>query len=201
MHINDAESSLQFCVMLSIQLKEATKVAHQELEKTVVLRLKTIRSDSDYAAVLKCFYAYFSAIEHAIAPYINPSNLGDYQNRRNSSYLQKDIQDLGGNIEALPEVSIPTIQSTADAFAALYVLEGSIMGGPYIVQMLQKYGLSKGFSFFSGYGEQSQAMWQLFTTALNSVAKDADTELHMIARANETFDRFGDVFQKQPTAV
>jgi len=185
--------------MVSTKIKEATKQAHQELEKTVVLQLKSVRSKADYAKVLKNFYAYFQAVERAITPYITRENLPDIADRRNSSYIKKDIEELGANTDELPVAFAPQINNVFQAFGALYVLEGSIMGGPYIVQMLQKYGMDKGFNFFSGYGAESRSMWEAFTTILNRIPQTEEEENMMIQTADETFKRFGDVFAAVPS--
>lgn len=200
LHINSPAIVVQLCcMMISTKIKEATREAHQELEKTVVLQLKNIRSEADYAHVLKNFYAYFSAVEQAVAPYITVNTLPDISERRNSSYLKTDIEELGSNVTDLPATVAPDIHNLPEAFAALYVLEGSIMGGPYIVQMLQKFGMDKGFHFFSGYGADSGKMWQAFTTVLDAVPQNAEDEESMLQKANETFQRFGDVFAAQST--
>ncbi len=182
--------------MLNTLIKEQTHTAHQQLEKQVVLRLKTIRNESDYAALLKHFYVYFSAVEQAIAPYITPEVLPDYAERRNSSYIRQDIEALGGTADTLPSVTVPVITNALEALSALYVLEGSIMGGPYIVQMLQKQGLTKGFSFFSGYGADTGRMWGAFTAVLNAHAHTSADREQAVATANETFSRFGEVFEQ-----
>lgn len=180
--------------MVSIKIKEATKQAHQELEKTVVLQLKNVRSQTDYAEVLKNFYAYFNAVEKVISPFIHTDTLPDIAERRNSSYLKKDIEELGSDTEVLPLAITPEVTNIQQAFGALYVLEGSIMGGPYIVQMLQKYGMEKGFHFFSGYGADSGKMWAAFTEVLNRIPKTEEEEDSMVQAANETFEKFGQVF-------
>lgn len=195
MHINDLKSSLELWHMISQEIKAATKEAHQKLEKTVVLRLKDIRSAADYAEVLKCFYVYFNAIELAIAPFITTSLLPDYPQRRNSSYIKHDIEELGESVNELPNPKVPSIYNEITALGALYVLEGSIMGGPYIVEMLKKYGMDKGFSFFSGYGEDTGRMWGNFTAVMNQTVKSSEDEAAMISTADETFSLFGDVFQ------
>ncbi|MEJ5053867.1 biliverdin-producing heme oxygenase [Sphingobacterium sp. MYb382] len=180
--------------MISTKIKEATKEAHQTLEKAVILQLKSIRSDKDYAEVLKKFYAYFRAVEQAVAPFITAAILPDRAERRDSSYLKTDIEELGSTVEELPTATAPAIQNVAQAFGALYVLEGSIMGGPYIVQMLQKYGLSKGFNFFSGYGENSGQMWGSFLAVFNAIPQSEADEQEMLQSADDTFSRFGDLF-------
>ncbi|MEJ2884528.1 biliverdin-producing heme oxygenase [Pedobacter sp. GR22-6] len=180
--------------MLSTNIKEATKAAHQDLEKKVVLKLKAVRSHLDYADVLKHFYVYFNAVEQAIAPYITTELLPDHAERRNSSYLKKDIEELGADTSDLPEAIAPEISNTLQALGAMYVMEGSIMGGPIIVQMLAKYGVDKGVSFFSGYGEATGQMWGKFVAVMNATAQNEADEAIAIAAANETFSRFGDVF-------
>ncbi|MBT2560156.1 biliverdin-producing heme oxygenase [Pedobacter sp. ISL-68] len=179
--------------MLSTNIKEATKISHQELEAKVVRKLKAIRSEADYADVLKYFYAYFSSLEKAIAPYITKDVLPDYPSRRNSSYLKRDIEELGSAITDLPPVTVPAITNTVEALGALYVMEGSIMGGPYIVQMLNKGGIKKGVSFFSGYGEATGQMWGTFVEVLNNSASN-EKEALAIKAAGDTFSNFSEVF-------
>ncbi|SOD12626.1 biliverdin-producing heme oxygenase [Pedobacter xixiisoli] len=180
--------------MLSATIKEATKKPHQEVEKKVVLRIKSIRNEADYADLLKHFYAYFNAVENIITPYITTQILPDTAERRNSSYIKNDIETLGYTIDDLPNAVAPEVTNLAQAMGALYVLEGSIMGGPYIVKMLQKVGLNNGFSFFSGYGESSGSKWAAFTSVLNTIAKNEEEESEVLQAANQTFARFGDVF-------
>lgn len=180
--------------MLSQNIKESTSAAHQKLEGTVVRQLKAIRSNADYAEVLKNFYAYFNAVEKTIAPYITSEVLPDYAERRNSSHIKQDIEELGGSVDNLPEVNVPQVTSPLEALSALYVLEGSIMGGPYIVQMLSKYDITGGTSFFSGYGADTGKMWGAFTAVLNAYGEDPASHVRAIEVANETFSKFGEVF-------
>lgn len=181
-------------LMLSTNIKEATTQAHQKLEKKVVQKLKAIRSNEDYADLLRHFYAYFSHLEKAIAEYITPDLLPDYKDRRNSSYLKRDIEELGSTVNDLPETNVPEISGPIQALGALYVMEGSIMGGRIIVQMLEKYGVTKGVSFFSGYQEATGQMWGTFTGVLNQAAKTDEDQVLAIQAANETFANFSDVF-------
>lgn len=182
--------------MVSTQIKEATKQAHQQLEKQVVVKIKAIESSGDYATFLKYFYAYFNAVGQAIAPFVN-AVLPDYSARRNATYIKADIEALGANVGVLPPAQAPKIQSPAEALGALYVLEGSIMGGPYIIQMLQKRGIDQGFSFFSGYGANSGRMWAIFQEVMNTVGGEGIAAQQMIQKACETFERFGQVFEME----
>lgn len=180
--------------MLSTKIKEYTKDAHQQLEKKVVLQLKNIRSNEDYAALLRYFYAYFNAVERAIKPYITEQVLPDYAERRHSGYLKADIEELGGTTEQLPAVQVPKISNVIEALGALYVMEGSIIGGSIIVQMLAKYGITQGVSFFSGYGDATAQMWGKFIAVLNEQVRDEKQENQAIKSANYTFRNFSEMF-------
>lgn len=180
--------------MLSQNIKESTHAAHQKTEGIVVRQLKAIRSEADYAEVLKGFYAYFRAVEDRIAPFVTTAVLADLTDRRNSSYIKKDIEELGGNINDLPVANAPIVTNILEALSSLYVLEGSIMGGPYIVQMLNKYGIQRGTSFFEGYGPNSVQMWTEFTAVLNKYGADPNSHQRAIEIANQTFQQFGEVF-------
>ena len=70
------------------------------------------------------------------------------------------------------------------------------MGGSIIVKMLEKNGITKGVSFFSGYGAATGQKWGVFTAVLNDQAKTQDDETIAVDAANETFSRFGDVFEE-----
>jgi heme oxygenase (biliverdin-IX-beta and delta-forming) len=180
---------------VSTNIKEATKDAHVALEKQVVQRLKSIRSNADYAALLKYFYAYFNHVEKAIAPFITESLLPDYKERRNSSYLKNDILALGSTVDDLPTTTVPVIDNAVKALGALYVMEGSIMGGSIIVKMLEKGGITDGVSFFSGYGEATGPMWGKFVAVMNREATTEAQQVDMIRTANETFEHFSQVFE------
>jgi heme oxygenase len=177
--------------MLSDKIKEATKPAHLNLEKIVVQQLKSIKNNEDYAAFLKKFYTYFSQVEKAIAPHISEQLLPDLKERRNSSFLKNDIEVLGSDVASVKEVEVPVISNEVSALGALYVMEGSIMGGRIIIQMLEKLGVTTGISFFSGYGQETGQKWGVFTKVMNETAT---SEEDAVNTANETFELFEKVF-------
>lgn len=186
--------------MLSTKIKEATTEAHQNLEGKVVRKLKAIRSNDDYADLLKYCYAYFNALEQAVAPYITAEILPNHASRRHSGYIKADIEELGSNVNELPAVTVPAVNNLVEALGALYVMEGSIMGGPYIVQMLAKGGINTGVSFFSGYGEQTGRMWGIFTEVLNNAAQSEKEEAQAVKSARETFANFAEAFTELKVA-
>ena len=47
--------------MFTDKIKEATLTPHQQVEKTLVGKMKAIRSMEGYVDLLKIFYGYFSS--------------------------------------------------------------------------------------------------------------------------------------------
>ncbi|QES87646.1 biliverdin-producing heme oxygenase [Rhizosphaericola mali] len=171
-------------------LKENTVVAHQELEKLIVANLKEIRNTKDYVNFLKLFYSFFVGLESAIEPYITSDILPDYANRRHVDCLMNDLTSLGANIEDLQLVSFDSIiDDKIKALAALYVIEGSIMGGPIILKLLSKKGITQGGSFFAGYGLDNLSKWTSFLTVLDLHIKGDDQNV-AVEIANQVFTSF-----------
>lgn len=180
--------------MIQEELRTQTALPHLQLEKLVVSRLKLVRSNAEYADLLNIFYSYFKNLEQAIAPYITTNILPDYPERRHAVSLAEDLVALGGDLNQLTEVHVPFIDSTAKALGALYVMEGSVMGGMVIVQMLAKHGITEGISFFCGYGSATGQKWNVFIEALR-VNISEEHAADAIYAARETFARFADAFQ------
>ncbi|RYZ54811.1 MAG: heme oxygenase, partial [Chitinophagaceae bacterium] len=111
-------------------VKNATQQVHEEVEAILLPALTSIRSTSDYAAILKMFHGYFHPIEKLIEQQLHTGLLPDLAERRKSSSLLEDLRLLGEATDSLPLCSdLPPIKNPAEAFGALYVLEGSTLGG------------------------------------------------------------------------
>ncbi|WP_158825790.1 biliverdin-producing heme oxygenase [Mucilaginibacter lacusdianchii] len=180
--------------MLADQLKTDTLINHQQLEKMLVGRMKAIRSKNDYIQLLQLFYSYFGGLEEQINSHINENLLPDYVHRRKSAALADDITVLGGvTMPKATETDLPEISNAQQAFAALYVIEGSTLGGKIISQMMARQLEiidGKGLSFFNSYGDDTELMWGRFKEALNQQANTKAEEDDVIDTANQTFIKF-----------
>ncbi|MGF7077701.1 biliverdin-producing heme oxygenase [Mucilaginibacter sp. UYCu711] len=185
--------------LLADQLKGRTSGAHQELEKVLVRRMRAMRGLEDYIQLLQSFYGYFGALEDRINFFIGRAELPDYLLRRKSESLAKDIISLGGKVPDKAGVdNIPMIENYLQAFGALYVMEGSTLGGQIITQMLTKQLRlqDKGLLFFSSYGEHLETMWATFKMTLNRQAtSNAEAEIVILA-ADATFRQFKNWLEK-----
>lgn len=180
--------------MLAEQLKKDTLTNHQQLEKMLVGRMKAIRSKEDYINLLQLFYSYFGGLEKLIDQYLDKSTLPDYDQRRKSASLAHDITTLGGAPrEVATGAALPAITNHLQAMAALYVIEGSTLGGKFISKMIaQQLNITNGagLSFFNSYGDNTEAMWNTFKEVLNKQSTLATESIETVAAANETFARF-----------
>ena len=179
--------------MLTEKIKDATLAYHQETEKILTQKLRNMRSVQDYVAVLSLFYSYFGGLEKQTDAYISTEMLHDYHERRKAAALAADINTLSGLLPNRADGHyLPVITNQLQAFGALYVMEGSTLGGKMISKMVQQHlGLQdgNGTAFFSGYAEKTGQKWTDFKAALNAIASNDAEEETVINAANETFKK------------
>lgn len=180
------------------RLKSDTYAQHRRSEDLLMPALHGIATRSDYAAVLRTFYGFFHPVQALIAPQITNDILPDAGQRRHADLILADLAALGFPVDGLPLCrELPAIHNQAEALGALYVLEGSTLGGRVIAKMLMKNeALALGdehLHFFHGYGEETGSKWKSFVQVLNAQTHDIDP----IARsADETFARFAAWIEK-----
>ncbi len=174
-------------------LKEGSAAAHQRLEKLIVSRLKAIKNEQDYIDLLRPFYGYFRRLEEVTAPFITGEVLPDRAQRRNSTFLANDIHELGGSVEDLPVPFVTPINNSIQALGAWYVMEGSVLGGQVIVQLLKRKGIHRGLSFFTGYEQDTAKKWASLLESLDRHIP-FDAQQDVIETVVYTFYRFGIYF-------
>ena len=177
------------------RVKAFTALSHRTLEKLIVELIRDLQTRDDYTHLLGLFYSYFSGIENLIVLQNFGPEFPDFYERRKALLISHDISALQGQVQGIVQNKfLPEIRNSFQAFGALYVLEGSTLGGPHIVQMIQKkLGLKEDvFRFFSGYGDQNIAMWEKFKRVLNSLSESEDDINTVLTGAEDTFQKFGE---------
>lgn len=174
------------------RLKQETLSPHQQLEKLIVGRIKAMNSMQAYIDLLNHFYTFYGGLEDIIPVSLVAPYLHDYSSRRKSAILEKDLLNCGAELphkaikEALPEIS-----NVAQAIGALYVIEGSTLGGQIISNMIRKQlnlNNDNCITYFIGYGDQTMTKWMDFKQVIISLS-ETDVPI-MIESANDTFARF-----------
>jgi len=174
-----------------ISLKNATWPLHKRLETNLNVMAPGF-SRVDYLRLLKAFWGYYRPLEAALKD-VNELHgfLPDISMRSKLSLLESDLKAMGVDDDSLDRLPVcqelPACTDLAAAMGCLYVLEGSTLGGQVISRHfkgLLNLDVENGAAFFTGYGEQTVAMWQTFREVLMAVTVDEDT---LINAACETF--------------
>jgi len=175
---------------LSEVVKKETAAAHAAAEKILVKSLHGMKSREQYAAMLLAFCGFYQPVQQLIQQYITVEDLPDKEQRRTASLLLQDLASLGMKTPEHKCNNLPVITNKVQAFGALYVLEGSTLGGQHITKMLLKNeALQLGESdltFFNGYKDETGAKWKSFIAALNRQSGEEE----IINAAKETFLAF-----------
>jgi heme oxygenase len=186
--------------MIMTKLKEATRDQHENLENTVDVMGEVFSLDN-YKKLLTKFYRFYAAIEPKVAE-SHPESAGfDFDARRKTPMLEKDLEALGILEKVKAETplwdGLPDVSSLPRAFGSIYVMEGATLGGQVITRHLkQDFGLTaeNGAAFFSSYGDQVGPMWKSFKDTLTAYAEKNGDDQPIIETARETFDSFSKCF-------
>ena len=191
------------------RLKARTAHQHQQTEDGVDL-MRDDFSLEEYRNLLVRFYAFYKPFEAKMRRAIErfPINL-DYAERANAPKLLADLKKLGmpdaeiNRIETFGDV--PALDSAEKLFGALYVVEGSTLGGQIIARHLKEkfdLGETSGVAFFNGYGKNTGKMWNAFRAAITeyATAADADDE-EIIESANRTFEQIGACLAEKDSTI
>ena len=111
------------------------------------------------------------------------------ERRQKGRWLEEDLAQLGiRSVSELPQCrDLPNVETWAQAVGAMYVLEGSTLGGRHISAMLRTSDIPVGAQrFFSSYGAEVGAMWRSFCAIGNQLSAPAEQEV-AVANARATF--------------
>src|ERR1700760_40404 len=124
-------------MQLTDELKETTEAAHAAAEKKMVLALKRISAPEDYVSMLNWLYGFYAPLEDLIRDQLTEDNFPDMIKRSRAEYILWDLKEFNAEAQE-PDTCdhLPVIDSYARALGALYVLEGSTLGGRIIAGMV-----------------------------------------------------------------
>ncbi len=180
-------------------LKQATRPEHEATESTVSL-MDAALTRAEYIRALQHIYGAVRTWDDWAAEHAPATLKSLLEGRRRSVLLEADLAYLKA---AIPPVrngdkawfSEDLHKSATERYAvflgAMYVVEGSTLGGQYIARHVeQTLGLEagRGNAYFRGYGDQTGAMWKSFKTVLAEVPEE-HTEV-VVASAKRMFGFF-----------
>jgi heme oxygenase len=168
------------------RLRQETRSAHGELDESLHLidRLSSLRQRAN---VLAGYHRFHQAAEAAIAPFLAAVADLDFAARRRSLLIAGGIGILGQ--EVLPDrAASPGITTQSEAFGALYVLEGSSLGGRVILKELKRRGVSlAGLGFLDPYGFNTAPRWRSFLAILEREVQSGEQQRDAVTGALNAF--------------
>ena len=185
--------ALTFPPPLLARLRSDTRVQHDAVEQTLQMMDDDL-SLATYRHRIENFYGFYEPVEDQLFAADNPLETWlPMQARRKTALLKADLEALGQQVDRpLPVcVKFPQLESAADYFGCLYVLEGASLGGVVISRHVQaRLGITakSGGKFFHGYGERTGAMWQEFRAAITQFSFASDQHDAVVAAARATFE-------------
>lgn len=183
--------------MLSTLLKEKTQSLHDSAENNIFMQKlqNNTFSEEDYILFLKLYYIAHDVIETQLASFEEL----DMSFRERKSLLKQDLlyyhiseNQIVDQLHCDLEIKLDTL---AKAYGALYVLEGSRMGGQYLTKMLyEALGKNTPTKYFLGVGGKTVEYVKQLKDILNARQIDKD---ECISGAKDTFIFIDYLFSSQ----
>jgi heme oxygenase len=175
-------------------LRERTRPQHESTESLMPITTPGL-TRAEYAVYLRGLHAALAPWERFAAAHPPPHLAQIVAERRRSALLEQDLRTLGAEIPAVapfPLAAIPGLNapaaadSTAAFLGAMYVVEGSSLGGQYIARHLEStLGLdaTHGVAYFRGYGERTGSLWTQFKAVLAGLPEAQEDRVVAAAQA------------------
>jgi Heme oxygenase len=186
-------------------LRDATRDTHDRLDSNNPISQAAGIDLPAYDEILRRYLVAHRAVEAALepwAPFLATMGVA-LDERRKVPMLERDLAFtaslLAGRHEAEIDQTAFDLSSPGSAWGALYVVEGSTLGGQHIFRTLQgssfveRHALSPdaGLSYFAGYGDRTGDMWRRFLGALGEAdGADLAERDSIIEGASHTFALF-----------
>jgi heme oxygenase len=175
------------------RLREATRELHGEVDRAAAV---SAGGRERYLWFVARMYGFHAALEPLLAAALPGAGaaLGlDLERRRKAHLFAADLLHFDLRPGKLPRcTALPRVDCAARALGALYVLEGSTLGGAFLLAQLGRtlrIAPGAGASGIAPYGAALRDMWVGYASALDRfVAASPAAEPEVIAAARETFE-------------
>lgn len=184
---------------LDIQkLRQETEADHRTVEDAVPLMHEGLDT-SQYVQCLQQLYGVVAAWEERVAE-IGPEWLQSaLLARQRKPLLERDFAWFGVTEKDDRRPALPEMDDLPSLFGAMYVMEGSTLGGQLIARHVEKVlhlSEGQGSSYFRGHGSQTGPMWKEFCEMLKQRIPDEQTDA-VVVSAKAMFSTFGTWMQRK----
>jgi heme oxygenase (biliverdin-IX-beta and delta-forming) len=197
--------------MVALRLKTETKPSHDSVERFAHSDKIMDHSLSldQYRELIVSQYLLHHHLEAQLAEVLSPEQLAalEFDQRRKLPFLAQDLAEVapGAPEDATDLLADYRLASVYDALGAMYVLEGSTLGGAVIRRELAKnphlVGQVADFRYYGCYGPLIGERWKNFQGLLNAWAVTDEQQDAVVAKAKETFALFERLLARQQALV
>lgn len=182
------------------EIRDATHAEHDDIEHHMDLMRPELEL-KDYARLLRKYHAFYDVFERFLRTRAaRSSGFAEFycRDRLKTSWLVSDLEALGVHATAHDDAQLP--ESLAELFSseqrllgALYVIEGSMLGGAVLSkQFRRRFDLTPetGLKFFTGYGPDTREKWLAMLQLLGQFDQDPAARRETIEGARSMFQFF-----------
>ena len=196
--MNGAASQFNLAQPVSMRhrLQRVTLDLHRSVERHLALTGRSWTQIS-YRALLRRLWGIYAPLEQALMDIEWQGSGIAIGERRKLFWLEMDLSCLGLDREIISGLEIcrdlPSIDNIARGLGALYVLEGSTLGGQVILRTLQpQIGITphRGGRFFASYGKGVGEMWRSYLASLEHIGRSPEVADTIECAARDTFAAF-----------
>ena len=184
---------------LDIQkLRRETEADHRAVEGSLPLMHEELDS-AQYVLCLRRMYGIVTAWEERSAELAPNWMRNAIEIRQRKHLLELDLAWFGVTEWDDSRPRLPEMIGLPSLLGAMYVMEGSTLGGQLIARHLEmKLDLSegRGNAYFRGHGAQTGPMWKEFCEMLTMRIDDDQTDA-VVASAKRMFAAFGGWMQEK----
>lgn len=195
-------------MQLSIRLRNETRLQHKSVEVACNLPV-AVQSIGDYKNCLLNFYSIYCPLELHIATFKDLKQMGfSMQERARMPDLQQDLRIMNVDPDLWRDAAphaLPNLPEFPFALGALYVLEGSTLGGQIIMSALRQqmgtpFDVPGGF--FAGRGKTTGPLWHQFCVILDAYGQQfPETQADVVEGAKRTFNAITSWFNEYNNKV
>ena len=182
-------------------IKSKTANSHKKLESLSVSAsiLSPEMKVADYVEYLSLMHDVHKNTEEIIFPFLS-GIINDLETRKKKHLIENDLNYL--NHKKVFSNKVFNIQEPTLAFALgiLYVIEGSSLGGRFILKNITTVpGLDngEGTSYFNGYGDKTGSYWKSFLNSLSEYEQNYNCGETIIEGAVYAFESIYNHFKSQ----
>ena len=173
------------------KIKAATQPYHDQTEQLPSRSVGEFTLD-DYRNFLLTSWLFHRSLEQSLAEFLLDSFKEELQwsDRRKTHRLEQDLEELEVDYRLLTPLPFG-VNTLPEALGAMYVSEGSTLGGMMMKKLWEDHpviGQHSSFAFLGCYGQQTGSRWKSFVKVLEAAVPHPADEEAAIASAQATFE-------------